>query len=150
MKKILIILSIFIYSCVTAPPVVTLTSEQITAADYGMYPSNYKEIAGHFISNRLIDPDSARYSNWIEPAKAWGIDSSRGINIFGYRVCVDVNAKNRMGGYTGRKPYYILIREGVVYKYIGGSSYSASYSYSVNSAYNALVESKIRELCRNL
>jgi len=56
------------------------------------------------MSQTLIDPYSAVYDNWRGPSK--GYMSSIGGKYFGYRICVDVNAKNRMGGYTGRHTYF--------------------------------------------
>ena len=33
---------------------------------------------------------------------------------FGYKVCLYVNAKNRMGGYTGRLLHFLMIKNGTV------------------------------------
>ena len=84
-------------------------------ANYGNFPSDYKQIVHAYISSILVDPPSARYSNWKGPRKAWVATKFRGSH-FGYEVCVDLNAKNRMGGYSGRKPYYFMINSGrIVY-----------------------------------
>lgn len=94
------------------------TPEQIKNADYGTQPENYKEITTEFISSRLIDPYSAVFSDWRGPSGGW----FRNYNnlLFGYRVCVSVNAKNRMGGYIGRKSFYVLIKNGQVIAEEGG------------------------------
>jgi len=93
-------------SCVTMP-----TQQEISNADYGAYPNNYQETIKNYMENLLFDPYSAVYSNWSGPAQ--GYSGGRFIQIaFGYRVCVDINAKNRMGGYVGKKLHYFLIHDG--------------------------------------
>jgi hypothetical protein len=43
--------------------------------------------------------------------------------MIGYRVCVEVNANKRMGGYTGAKSFIFVINDDkVVYNY-GGHRY---------------------------
>jgi len=93
-------------ACVTRP-----TQQEISNADYGDYPNNYQEIIRSYMENVLFDPYSAVYSNWSGPSQ--GYSGGRFVQIaFGYRVCVDINAKNRMGGYVGKKRYYFLIHNG--------------------------------------
>lgn len=84
------------------------TPDEIASADYGVYPDNYQEIATAYILKGLIDPYSAVFSGWQGPSKGWISDSSK--VYFGYEVCVSVNAKNRMGGYSGSKLHYFLIK----------------------------------------
>lgn len=93
-------------SCVTMP-----TQQEISNADYGTYPNNYQEIIKNYMDNLLFDPYSAVYSNWRGPSQ--GYSGGRFIQIaFGFRVCVDINAKNRMGGYVGKKLHYYIINNG--------------------------------------
>lgn len=92
-------------SCVTMP-----TQQEISNADYGTYPNNYQEIIKHYMDDLLFDPFSAVYSNWQGPAQ--GYSSGFTQTIFGYRVCVGINAKNRVGGYVGRKLHYFIINNG--------------------------------------
>lgn len=80
------------------------TQEQIVNADYGTYPDDYKAIVSSYIDRTLIDPDSMRLSDWKGPSRGYIYDYSGA--YFGYRVCAEVNAKNRMGGYVGRQPYF--------------------------------------------
>jgi hypothetical protein len=95
------------------------SSEEIFSADYGIYPDNYKEIVTSYISEYLIDPDSAKYSDWKEPSRNWYSNNN---NIFyGYRVCVYVNAKNRLGGYGGKKLFYFLINDNKIIVHDGGN-----------------------------
>ena len=93
-------------SCVTMP-----TQQEISNADYGAYPNDYQEIIKNNMEKLLFDPYSVVYSNWRGPAQ--GYSGGRFIQTaFGYRVCVDINAKNRMGGYVGNKLHYFLIHDG--------------------------------------
>jgi hypothetical protein len=102
-----------ISACATMP-----TQEQIANADYGPYPDNYQEIIKTYMENLLFDPYSAVYSNWQGPAQ--GYSGGRLIQTaYGYRVCVDINAKNRMGGYVGKKRQYFLINNGRVVQDLG-------------------------------
>ena len=119
MRKIslLILLVLLILGCAG---VQTPTYEQLDKADYGKFPENSKEIVTKYISSNLIDPYSAVFSGWQGPSKGWYADYW-GKNIsFGYRVCVQVNAKNRMGGYTGQKLYFIFFRDGNIVAREGG------------------------------
>lgn len=114
-----LLMSIFLIltnGCTTLPP--PPTSQEVASANYGDYPDNYEEIVKNFISNQLIDPYSAVYSGWKGPTKGWMVYI--GGVIYGYSVCVDVNAKNRMGGYTGRSQWYILVRNGIIQHHLGG------------------------------
>lgn len=104
MKKIIYIFLIFIVSCATIP-----TPHEVETADYGVYPYAYQEVVKNFMSETLFDPYSAIYSNWQGPSKGWYGVSNR--VSFGYRVCVKINAKNRMGGYTGGKVYFFIIND---------------------------------------
>ena len=94
------------------------TPDQLANADYGSYPANYKEISTQYISNVLIDPYSAVFSDWKGPSTGWYRDYKG--TFFGYRVCVFVNAKNRMGGYAGRKLHYLIINNDRVTVHEGG------------------------------
>ncbi len=113
MKKIAMFIVLLLVGCAIVP---IPTQEQADNADYGSSPSDYQEIVKTFMSGKLLDPYSAVYTNWKGPHKGWISDPHRG-NFYGYRVCVDVNAKNRIGGYNvGSRPYYFMINnERVVY-----------------------------------
>ncbi len=94
------------------------TPAQITNADYGSYPDNYKNIVENYMARMLFDPYSAVFSNWRGPAQGYIYDITG--TYFGYRVCVEVNAKNRMGGYTGNKMHLFVINNGHVINQQGG------------------------------
>ncbi len=82
-----------------------LTQEQINGANYGPYPTRYKElIQDHFVET-LIDPESVRYDWRGKPFRA-----ITNIITYGWFVRVNINAKNSCGGYTGKTPFTILMR----------------------------------------
>lgn len=83
-------------------------------ADYGPVPSDYEEKIKAEFDTRLIDPESARYE-FGKPVKAYDNNIFSGeIDWIGYAVEITLNAKNRLGGYTGRSAYTILFKDNVI------------------------------------
>ena len=74
----------------------------------GPYPSNWKEIVASYIRNNYVDPYSIMDSEAAPPFMQQTLAYDRWI------VCIRNNAKNRMGGYTGRKITEISIVKGQV------------------------------------
>jgi hypothetical protein len=97
------------------------TQEQIAAADYGLLPEDYKTVIQTYMPRILLDPYSAVFSHWRGPSRGYAYDQNG--SYFGYRVCVEVNAKNRMGGYVGSQPYFFLLNNGRVMMIQGGYRY---------------------------
>lgn len=116
MKNIfsLFILFLFITGCAIKP-----TQQELESADYGNYPENYEGIIKSHMNTVLKDPYSAQYRFLNSPRKAW---NGWGGTKFGYVVCVNINAKNGFGGYTGEKLYYFLLKNNVVILDFGGDS----------------------------
>ncbi|PHM46493.1 hypothetical protein [Xenorhabdus miraniensis] len=81
-------------------------------ADYGSEPSNYKNLVKSHFETILKDPASAKYSNWTKPMKEVMIQNK--LPVFGYSLCVNVNAKNSYGGYTGNQLYWVFIKNNQV------------------------------------
>lgn len=115
MRKIFLcfaLLSIFLVNtgCV-APP----TKEQLAVADYGLAltQEDAEQIVKEDMEDVLIDPYTAQYK--FEPLeKTWSTDYSLGKGKVwtGYEITVYINSRNRLGGYTGRKKYRFLMRDG--------------------------------------
>ncbi len=135
MKIISLVLLILLCGCAAMNKP---TPEQLANANYGSYPSDYKDVIQNYFARVLIDPYSAVYSEWRGPAQGYVYDMS-GV-YFGYRVCVEVNAKNRMGGYTGSAPYFIIINNGHILKSEGGWSYGTIGAEKVNKACQGLTQ----------
>lgn len=97
-------------ACVAPRP----TDLQIATADYGEAPTNIEEpIKAHF-SDTLYDPFSAHY-RFGAPYKGWyyaSVPTGSSEVRFGWNVDVQVNAKNRLGGYTGWTRYVASFRKG--------------------------------------
>ena len=87
------------------------------AEQYGLYPTNYKEIVTKWLSTQLIDPDSARI-DWTDEPKATDLGKD-GQHLYGYLVHFKVDARNRFGAYTGKQTHGALIRNGEVVKGVG-------------------------------
>ncbi|MBL0352152.1 MAG: hypothetical protein IPP03_05670 [Dechloromonas sp.] len=81
-------------------------------ANYGSYPTNYEQLIKAHLSNSLKDPESARYGRFSKPRKEHVIKSDEA--VYGYSVCVPVNAKNSYGGYTGNHTFWYFFRDGQI------------------------------------
>ena len=104
---------ILLSACATSPP---LTENEI---DPGPYPSNYEDIIRQHLKQTLFDPDSLRDLSVPAPTKLLVKSNYRDFGIregqYVYECkYVWYNAKNQMGGYTGKKPHIFWIRNGTV------------------------------------
>lgn len=104
MKKALlgVLLSLVLAGCAgihPAPP------DEAAKLDCEPFPAAYQEMIRADMSRRLFDPMSAQYQ-FYEPAKA------KYKGGCGWYMRVDVNAKNRFGGYVGAQIYQYIIHQG--------------------------------------
>lgn len=98
--------ALMLAGCVTPP-----TPDMLAKAEYGPPPpANYQKLIKDDITESLIDPTSPLFKI-KEPFTGYKM-VTRTIPHYGWFVCGYVNAKNRMGGYTGDKPFYAFFREG--------------------------------------
>lgn len=107
MKKILILTLSFLVSACTTP----ITRNQIDNANFSEKPTDkeaYDKIKSHF-EGVLIDPNSLILKCSPVQGKGWAREYQGDKPTFGYTILCDVNAKNRMGGYTGSKTYIHII-----------------------------------------
>jgi len=107
-----IFISLSLNGCIHRGP----TSEQLSQADYGSYPNDYREIIGDYIKDTFYDPYSVQDVSISSPQRGWYQETAFSDSVFGYKMTLSVNAKNRMGAYTGRKTYYVFIRNGTIMK----------------------------------
>lgn len=102
MRKLLLLL-ILVVGLTGCAGIGSKVSPEETIAKYGPLPNNWQELVSVCISRKLIDPESARFS--------WHEAQPRSNGWYGG---VWVNAKNRLGGYVGDKPWEWLIVNGQV------------------------------------
>ena len=109
MKVFLAILMVFSLTACSGIPV---TKEKANAVTYFAPPTD-EEAVGYirnYLEGTLIDPMSLRLKCSKVLGKGWARENYISDEpIFGYLVSCDVNAKNRMGGYTGGKHYVFII-----------------------------------------
>jgi uncharacterized protein YceK len=117
MKKILMVLlaCMILSGCATMP-----TREQLANIDYGTpLTIDYEQAIKQYCNKVLFDPYSAVYEfsspqqYWIQMPPILG-----GKLLSGYMVFVDINAKNRMGGYTGTKRWGFLFKNNSIEKVV--------------------------------
>ena len=130
MKKTIltIICLVFLTSCASFSKSIP-TDEEWANANFGEYPKDYKKIIEERLSNYLFDPHSMILKFTSGP-KQMGVRRTTLMGRrggFGYGVCVWVNAKNKLGGYTGRKMNLFIISNGTVkYHFFDDGKYTGS------------------------
>ena len=80
----------------------------ISQQQAGQYPSNYRDVIKAYMNNTYYDPYSLRDVSISAPEPR---------NVVGYKgwvVCVQANAKNRLGGYTGLETTAYMLSQGAV------------------------------------
>jgi hypothetical protein len=99
-----IILGAVVFAVVVSGCAIKPNPEEI-----GPYPSNYKEMLKAHVLRTYFDPYSLRSVSVSQPIQG---------HLFfqqGWVVCLESNAKNRMGGYAGlQRTAYLLNRNAVV------------------------------------
>ena len=123
MKKIWFLLVLFgLTACGGAP----VTRKDVSRASFGAKPTDTEAMAKirQYLARVLIDPDSLRLSCTKVTGKAWARDNMFRPPIFGYLVICDVNAKNKLGGYTGAKEHIFLFN-GAQFEAMDLSQYGA-------------------------
>lgn len=112
-KKTIIILTLLIVIVLISGCGLKSPSPQDLAnAYYGPFPDNYENIVKTFMQTQLFDPFTAVYNFEGSPTKAW--QNNFGNIFYGYGGIVGINAKNRLGGYTGFKRHIYIIKYGQV------------------------------------
>lgn len=84
-------------------------------ADYGRYPNGFAKTIKLHLSKTLKDPESVKYGSFSKPRKEHIIENAlKKQAIYGYAVCVSVNAKNSYGGYAGNHQFWFFIKDGQI------------------------------------
>lgn len=109
MKKLavtfLIVSASILSGCASGP-----SDTAIKQANFGTLPTDYQSSVKDELSDRLKDPDSAKFT-FLTPSKAWC--QSGFTYAYGWLIPLTVNAKNSFGGYTGKKPMAYMYTNGV-------------------------------------
>ena len=98
-------------------PNMPLTVHDLAAA--GPFPNDYKAIVATYIRRSFFDPYSLRDVKISEPVHGWTVTSGGGLlnpadghtTSEGWMVCVELNGKNRQGGYAGLSRSMYLIHD---------------------------------------
>ena len=80
-----------------------VSMQAVRNADYGPYPKNYQQLIRKRLDGNLLYARSAQIRFTTPPRKVFQL-SRAPYKLNGrayYAVCVEVNAKNAYGGYTG-------------------------------------------------
>ena len=95
----------FLVACLTLAVLAGCASLDQPNESLGPFPDDYKTTVREHVLRSFFDPYSIRDASISEPV--W----SRKGEPNGWLVCLEANAKNRMGGYTGlsRTAYYVRI-----------------------------------------
>ena len=98
---------LFVGGCITPP-----SQQELAHLDYGAPPLDYETTIKRYFDDVLFDPYSAHY-DFGTPELFWYKEAplAGGRLYAGYLVRVGVNAKNRMGGYVGKKTYGFILKD---------------------------------------
>jgi hypothetical protein len=102
------------------------------ATTYGTYPNDYKTLIDAYQQTTLKEPSSAVVQYLNEPSSGW-TQAAAG-TVFGYRVCLIVNAKNSYNGNVGNLLTEVFIRDEKVVSYLVADHSSSAYDAAVQSA----------------
>jgi hypothetical protein len=127
MRLILPVIIVAAVAVLTLPLGGCITTDNASATPDNPYPANYKALVKAAKSDLFIDPDSVRDAAISAPKLAAGPIPSNKNNALSkwvtpWIVCVKANARNRMGGYTGRTLSAILIYDGQIFSTRSGSA----------------------------
>jgi hypothetical protein len=93
-------------------PLAIMTAALISCAttdtNPGLPPSDYRQVLHSYINGNFFDPYSMRDVAISEPV------AGKMYSVYGWIVCLQANAKNRMGGYVGLTKTAYLIKNDVI------------------------------------
>ena len=107
MRKLTLCVSAFLLASCGA-----VNFAKVDAKEFGPAPTAIalRNAAEQQLQNSLIDPESRRVRWFDQQPKQAGVYTGflRSGWVYGWAMRFGVNAKNRMGGYTGEKIYYVM------------------------------------------
>lgn len=119
LRCLLLMLSVFLAACASPNP----TPVEFANASFGPKPDSQmlQNALNDYGLRTLIDPTSAMYFLTSAPRKGWAKPDFNTVGhqndpaTFGWVFTADINSRNRLGGYVGRRSYVFLYRGGMVY-----------------------------------
>ena len=104
----------------------------INSAYFGEKPTREEAMSkiNEYLNNSLFDPYSAKVDCNNPSGKVWVSPNRFMKPHYGYVVVCGVNAKNRMGGYTGKKDYWFIFNGSSSFKHlpmVNGKPYHAQF-----------------------
>lgn len=94
-----------------AAPDIGVDGRNPTATDAGPAPDRDRVISA-YLNAVLKDPESARISDAAGPTFVTVPSELLVRGTYGWGICFWVNAKNSFGGYTGSRPFALIVRSG--------------------------------------
>lgn len=94
MNSMRVLLTVAAFAISGCAAMIAPSAAERATADYGAYPTNYKEIVQAHLRRMLIDPNSAQDLQMSPPAKYFVQEPpiAGGRTLYGYRVWFSVNA----------------------------------------------------------
>ncbi len=90
----------------------------LATADFGDYPENLDQLIKAHLNKILFDPYSVKDLTIKKPKQGWYRPSGfKQSVIYGYETRIFLNAKNRMGGYTGIQKWFVFIHNGQIIEF---------------------------------
>jgi PDZ domain len=95
-----------------------LAAKEVAPINFGAQPTfaDAVSLSEAYARERLVDPESARFE-WPYNFIAGSLKSTFGKRRNGYWTCGWLNARNRMGGYSGRVFLFVMVKDGAVIDY---------------------------------
>ncbi|MDC8832043.1 hypothetical protein [Alteromonas gilva] len=110
--RALLVGTLCVAGCTSLP-----SEKEINEANYGDYPDDYVKIVETYYGYHLTHPDSVEFAKIDKPKRYW-LGNELDDVYYGYLVCATLNYRNMVGKDTGFNTHALLIRDGLVVKYV--------------------------------
>lgn len=85
MNHVLILITVLLSGCAVSPSLTfppKPTADTLKNSVFGEIPNSYESVIKQYAEETLIDPDSAKFSNFTTPIKSWLSDGKIGGKIY--------------------------------------------------------------------
>jgi len=110
-RAALLLAAVSLFGCLAVEP----PPLDLSAVSIGPPPEDYATQIREYFKPSLLDPYSAVYE-MRSPVRGWE-RANDGVMRVIWAVCGTVNAKNRLGGYVGQRPFLTMFHQARI---IGG------------------------------